>query len=139
MDEHEVMVEAVAEAIRRQKAGKITLPKRAYDIPERMTLPKRAFDIPRDCYVNPRPMIRWARTEEFLNALDAQVRHSPAEGVPLKDACQLMRRFGGTLKVNSLQILLERTRSIHALTVYKGHVRLSTKELLERLANERVA
>jgi hypothetical protein len=104
---------------------------------ERIVLPKSAFEIPRNCYVNPRPIIVWGRTEDFLKLLDAEVRKAPAEGVALADACELMKQLGGTLKVNALQKLLSRTMPIHVLTVYKNRVRLSTAEVLEKIKRER--
>ena len=101
---------------------------------EKIVLPKSVFEsIPKNCYVNPRPIMVWGRTEDFLKLLDSEVRKAPAEGVELKDACGLMKGLGGSLSVNALQKLLARTMPLHVLTVYKGKIRLSTAELLEKL------
>lgn len=106
---------------------------------DRYVLPDRLLGIPRDCFVNPRPFKRWGRTEDFLKLLDSEVRKAPNKGLALEDACKLMEQFGKTISVNGLQVLLGRTVAIHTLTIAAGRVRLSTRELLEKIARERVA
>jgi hypothetical protein len=106
---------------------------------EKIVLPRNVLDIPKNCFVNPRPIYVWGRTEDFLKLLDSEVRKAPAEGVSLKTACELMKGLGGSLSVNALQKLLARTMPLHVLTVYKNRVRLSTAEVLEKIKRERVA
>lgn len=105
---------------------------------DKYTLPQRLLEIPKDCFVNPRPPKVWGRTMDFLSLLDSEVRKAPAKGILLKDACKLMEHFGSPISVNGLQVLLGRTVRVHTLTVLGGRVRLSTKELLEKIARERL-
>lgn len=100
---------------------------------ERIRLPKSIADIPRDCLVYPRQPRNFGRTEDFLKLLDSEVRKAPAVGVSMKDAVKLMERFGGAKSEHGIYLLLSRTIAQHTLTVYKGHVRLSTRELIEKI------
>ncbi len=103
---------------------------------EKIRLPRGAAEIPRDCLVYPRPIRMWGRTEEFLKMLDTKVRKSPVEGVSLKDAALMLKSLGGGSSEASLVMLLSRTMPIHSMTVYRGRVRLSTRELMERSEHE---
>lgn len=105
----------------------------------RIVLPKSVSSITRDHLVNPRPVSVWGRTKDFLELLDAEVRKSPAEGISTARACELMKQLGGTLQESALRILLSRTMPLHSLTVYRRRVRLSTREVLEKIERERVA
>lgn len=105
----------------------------------RIVLPKSVSSITRDHLVNPRPVNVWGRTKDFLELLDAEVRKSPAEGITTARACELMKSLGGTLQESALRILLTRTMPIHSLTIWKRRVRLSTREVLEKIERERVA
>lgn len=120
------MQTAVREVIQREKKTRIVLP-------------KSVSSITRDHLVNPRPVNVWGRTKDFLELLDAEVRKSPAEGISTARACELMQQLGGTLQESALRILLTRTMPIHSLTIWKRRVRLSTREVLEKIERKRVA
>ena len=105
----------------------------------RIVLPKSVSSITRDNLADPRPVQVWGRTKDFLELLDAEVRKSPAEGVSTARACELMKQLGGTLQESALRILISRTMPIHSLTIWKRRVRLSTREVLDRIERERVA
>ena len=101
---------------------------------DRIILPKRAFDIPRDCLVNPRPIKIWGTTAEFLQLLDSKVRKAPRDGVSVEEAVELMKRLGRPFSQDALHKLLRRTMPLHVLVAYQGRIRLSTAELLQKIA-----
>lgn len=98
---------------------------------EQVKLPRGAVDLLKDGLVYPRPVRMYVRTEEFIKALDAMVRRNPKEGVSIEDACALRKQYGFSDKSRLLRDGLKMTAPIHSLTIYRGRVRLSTRELRE--------
>lgn len=96
-------------------------------------LPRRIHEIPKNCLVSAPYFKIASRTTDFLALLDGEVRKAPAIGIPVEDACLLMKRFGSNLKPRSLGLMLRRSIPFHVLTIYKGRVRLTTREVTEKL------
>ncbi len=98
---------------------------------EKVTLSRKALEGIKDGLVYPRPVKLCLRMEDFLRALDAAVRKNPRDGVSIEDACALRVAHGFSANPRRLAEGLKNTAPIHSLTIYRGRVRLSTRELRE--------